>query len=103
MHGLVTYPVDMHGLVTYPVDMHGLVTYPVDMHGLVTYPVDMHGLVTYPVDMLGSSSCSKHTKYTSPTSDIEDNLASKQVLVVVDGVSVGQSSYLVLQHFFMNT
>ena len=57
----------------------------------------------HPIDMLRSSFSSKHAEYARPTANIQNNLSTKQVLVVVDGIAIGQSSYLVLQHLLVDT
>ena len=38
----------------------------------------------------------------SATPNIQNNLSSEQVLVMVDGIPIGQSAHLVLQHLLMN-
>ena len=61
-----------------------------------THTHDTHTHVhTHPIDMFSSCSGSKHAQYTRPTANIQYNLPSEQMLVVVYGISVGQSSYLV--------
>ena len=57
---------------------------------------------SHPIDVPGSSLGSEHAEYPSATPNIQNNLPSKQVLVVVDGVPIGQSAHLVLQHLPMN-
>ena len=52
--------------------------------------------------MLGSRLCSEHAEYPRSTADVENYLTTKQVLVVVYGITIGQSSHLVLQHLFVN-
>ena len=51
--------------------------------------------------MLCSGLDSKHAEYPSPTADVQDDAAAKQVLIVIHGIAVGESSDLVLEHFFM--
>ena len=58
---------------------------------------------TYSIHMLCSSLHSEHAEYSSATPDIQHCSASKQVLVVVHGISVGERTDLVFQHFFMDT
>lgn len=53
--------------------------------------------------MFGTCPGSKHGEYPCATSHVKDNLPFEQVLVVVHGIPIGQSSHLVLQHLLMNT
>ena len=64
--------------------------------------VQTHRL-THPINMFGTCSGCKHTEYARPTAHVQDDLPPEQVLVVVDGVTIGQGAHLVLQHLLVNT
>ena len=56
----------------------------------------------HPINVPGASLGSEHAKYPGATPNIQNNLSSEQVLVMVDGIPIGQSAHLVLQHLLMN-
>ena len=58
---------------------------------------------THPINMLGSSPSGKHAENSRPAAHVEDDLATEEVLVVVDGVAVGERTDLILQHLFMDS
>ena len=57
---------------------------------------------THSINVLCSSLHSKHTQYPSPTSDVQYSSTTKQMLIVVHGITIGQSPYLIFQHLFMD-
>ena len=58
---------------------------------------------TYPYDFSSSCFCSKHGQNSCPTSNIQNNLSTKQVLVVDHGVPVCQCSDFIFQHFLVRS
>jgi len=53
----------------------------------------------YPNDPFGTGFCSKHTQNARPASHVQDNLVFEQVLIVVDGISIGKRSNFIFKHF----
>ena len=56
---------------------------------------------THAIDMFRSSSYGKHAQYTGATPDIKHHLATKQMLIVVHGITISERPYFVLQHLLM--
>lgn len=62
-----------------------------------------HDMTTHPIHMFSTSSGSKHGEDACATPHIKHHFTLKQVLIVVHGITVGQSPHLILQHLLMNT
>lgn len=71
------------------------------LHNLLGLVQDVAHIYTN--DQLGTSLCAEHGQDSSSTTDIEDDLVLEQVRVLEDGISVGEGSDGVFEHFLVDT